>query len=266
MDLERAVAQLPEGCRAAFVLHDVEGLEHREVADALGIAEGTSKSQVHKARLRLRALLGGGRHVAASGTRMYCNRYRDAIQELVDGTLGPVRRAELQTHLDQCDDCRALAARPAEDPRCRRQRSTPVRRPTTSGCRSPDGCARKGRVRPLRPSPRRHYAPARDRGGVGAGDRRLAAALLLPSGAARRRRRRPQATGASAGGNAAASRCRPKHYRRSEGRRTALPVGHRQARGGREERTTARSIRRPRRCSRRTSRSSTRRSRRAARR
>jgi RNA polymerase sigma-70 factor (ECF subfamily) len=57
MDLERALAKLPEGCRAAFVLHDVEGLEHREVADILGIAEGTSKSQVHKARLRLRALL-----------------------------------------------------------------------------------------------------------------------------------------------------------------------------------------------------------------
>jgi RNA polymerase sigma-70 factor (ECF subfamily) len=57
MDLERALAQLPEGCRAAFVLHDVQGLEHREVAQALGIAEGTSKSQVHKARLRLRSLL-----------------------------------------------------------------------------------------------------------------------------------------------------------------------------------------------------------------
>jgi RNA polymerase sigma-70 factor (ECF subfamily) len=59
MDLERALEQLPDGCRTAFVLHDVEGLEHREVADMLGIAEGTSKSQVHKARLRLRALLGG---------------------------------------------------------------------------------------------------------------------------------------------------------------------------------------------------------------
>ena len=58
MDLERALAQLPAGCRAAFVLHDIEGLEHREVAEALGIAEGTSKSQVHKARLRLRTLLG----------------------------------------------------------------------------------------------------------------------------------------------------------------------------------------------------------------
>lgn len=57
MDLERAMARLPEGCRAAFVLHDVEGLEHQEVAEALGIAEGTSKSQVHKARMRLRAIL-----------------------------------------------------------------------------------------------------------------------------------------------------------------------------------------------------------------
>jgi RNA polymerase sigma-70 factor, ECF subfamily len=59
LDIERAVTQLPEGCRAAFVLHDVEGLEHSEIAQVLGIAEGTSKSQVHKARLRLRRLLSG---------------------------------------------------------------------------------------------------------------------------------------------------------------------------------------------------------------
>lgn len=57
MDLERAIAHLPEGCRAAFLLHDVEGFEHHEVAAMLSIAEGTSKSQVHKARLRLRRLL-----------------------------------------------------------------------------------------------------------------------------------------------------------------------------------------------------------------
>ena len=57
LDLERAMSELPDGCRAAFVLHDVQGLEHREVSDVLGIAEGTSKSQVHKARLRLRSLL-----------------------------------------------------------------------------------------------------------------------------------------------------------------------------------------------------------------
>src|SRR5919108_1696965 len=40
----------------------------------------------------------------------HCKRYRDSIQELVDGTLGRIRRAELESHLDQCDDCRALAA------------------------------------------------------------------------------------------------------------------------------------------------------------
>ena len=57
LDLERAIGHLPEGCRAAFLLHDVEGFEHREVAKILGISEGTSKSQVHKARMRLRAML-----------------------------------------------------------------------------------------------------------------------------------------------------------------------------------------------------------------
>lgn len=57
IDLERAIAQLPEGCRAAFLLHDVEGFEHHEVGTILGISEGTSKSQVHKARLRIRDYL-----------------------------------------------------------------------------------------------------------------------------------------------------------------------------------------------------------------
>jgi RNA polymerase sigma-70 factor (ECF subfamily) len=57
LDLERAIARLPPGYRAAFVLHDVEGYDHAEVAALLGIAEGTSKSQVHKARVKMRALL-----------------------------------------------------------------------------------------------------------------------------------------------------------------------------------------------------------------
>jgi RNA polymerase sigma-70 factor (ECF subfamily) len=57
IDLDRALERLPDGCREAFVLHDVEGLDHKEVAALLGIAEGTSKSQVFKARLKLRALL-----------------------------------------------------------------------------------------------------------------------------------------------------------------------------------------------------------------
>ncbi len=57
IDLERAIEQLPTGCREAFVLHDVEGFDHKEVARLLGIAEGTSKSQVFKARMKLRGLL-----------------------------------------------------------------------------------------------------------------------------------------------------------------------------------------------------------------
>jgi RNA polymerase sigma-70 factor (ECF subfamily) len=59
LDLERAIARLPDGCRTAFVLHDVEGFEHNEVARMLGVSEGTSKSQVHKARMKLRAFLSG---------------------------------------------------------------------------------------------------------------------------------------------------------------------------------------------------------------
>jgi RNA polymerase sigma-70 factor (ECF subfamily) len=59
IDLERAIDKLPPACRAAFLLHDVEGFGHSEVGAILGISEGTSKSQVHKARLRIRAFLTG---------------------------------------------------------------------------------------------------------------------------------------------------------------------------------------------------------------
>jgi RNA polymerase sigma-70 factor, ECF subfamily len=55
--LDKAVRQLPPGYRAVFVLHDVEGHEHEEVARLLGCSVGTSKSQLHKARMKLRQLL-----------------------------------------------------------------------------------------------------------------------------------------------------------------------------------------------------------------
>ena len=55
--LDAAIAQLPPGYRTVFVLHDVEGYEHEEVADMLGCSVGTSKSQLHKARMKLRGLL-----------------------------------------------------------------------------------------------------------------------------------------------------------------------------------------------------------------
>ena len=55
--LEKAVAQLSPGYRTVFVLHDVEGHEHQEIASMLNCAVGTSKSQLHKARLKLRNLI-----------------------------------------------------------------------------------------------------------------------------------------------------------------------------------------------------------------
>jgi RNA polymerase sigma-70 factor, ECF subfamily len=55
--LENAIDELPSGYKNVFVLHDVEGFEHEEVARILGCSVGTSKSQLHKARLKLRKLL-----------------------------------------------------------------------------------------------------------------------------------------------------------------------------------------------------------------
>ena len=55
--LEKAISELPPGYRTVFVLHDVEGHEHEEIARMLGCSVGTSKSQLHKARMRLRELL-----------------------------------------------------------------------------------------------------------------------------------------------------------------------------------------------------------------
>lgn len=55
--LEKAIGQLPPGYRTVFTLHDIEGYEHEEISDMLDISIGTSKSQLHKARMRLRELL-----------------------------------------------------------------------------------------------------------------------------------------------------------------------------------------------------------------
>jgi RNA polymerase sigma-70 factor, ECF subfamily len=57
LGLERALKEMPDGYKLIFLLHDVEGYEHREIADILGCSVGNSKSQLHKARLRMRELL-----------------------------------------------------------------------------------------------------------------------------------------------------------------------------------------------------------------
>jgi RNA polymerase sigma-70 factor (ECF subfamily) len=57
LHLQRAVDELPPGYRTIFVLHDVEGYEHNEIAAMIGCSIGNSKSQLHKARIKLRDLL-----------------------------------------------------------------------------------------------------------------------------------------------------------------------------------------------------------------
>jgi RNA polymerase sigma-70 factor, ECF subfamily len=59
LELDRSLAALPPGYRVVFVLFDVEGYTHDEIALLLGCSAGTSKSQLHKARTKLRALLRG---------------------------------------------------------------------------------------------------------------------------------------------------------------------------------------------------------------
>jgi RNA polymerase sigma-70 factor, ECF subfamily len=58
VDFEYAIGQLPEGAREIFILHDVEGYKHREIAVMLQIATGTSKRQLHRARMLMREQLG----------------------------------------------------------------------------------------------------------------------------------------------------------------------------------------------------------------
>lgn len=56
-DVERAMARLPEGARMVFILHDVEGFTHEEIGGFLGVTSGTSKAQLHRARMILRGYL-----------------------------------------------------------------------------------------------------------------------------------------------------------------------------------------------------------------
>jgi RNA polymerase sigma-70 factor, ECF subfamily len=66
--LDRAIGQLPPGYRSVFILHDVEGYEHAEIARICGTAIGTSKSQLHKARKKLHELLkGSGETLSTAG-------------------------------------------------------------------------------------------------------------------------------------------------------------------------------------------------------
>jgi len=57
LDIEAAIAKLPPGARRVFILHDVEGYKHEEIAEMLGVTSGATKAQLHRARLLLREAL-----------------------------------------------------------------------------------------------------------------------------------------------------------------------------------------------------------------
>ncbi len=65
--LARAIKELPDGYRTIFLLHEVEGYEHQEIAELLDCSVGNSKSQLHKAKLRIRELLGRARQEEETG-------------------------------------------------------------------------------------------------------------------------------------------------------------------------------------------------------
>jgi RNA polymerase sigma-70 factor, ECF subfamily len=78
MEMEEAVASLPKGARIAFVLHDIEGYQHQEIAQQLSVSVGTVKAQLHRARRLLRDRLEGGTREGGSGKQDHGGGSNDA--------------------------------------------------------------------------------------------------------------------------------------------------------------------------------------------
>ena len=81
INLERSIAQLPVGCLRVFVLHDIHGYEHKEIAGILGRSVGDSKSQLHKARTRLREQFREQQRDRARDERLAAARMRPRSSE-----------------------------------------------------------------------------------------------------------------------------------------------------------------------------------------
>ena len=151
---------------------------------------------------------------------MACERYRDAIQELVDGTLGSIRRAELRSHLEQCDGLPRAARRICSASATRRDRSIALAPPRSrlAADRRP---AAPGRPHPAAGGPgrarTRHMRAAGDRGGAGDRRRRARCIVLLPARARDRQPRRRHRAGAAhqRARQRRGGRCRPRASRRS---------------------------------------------------
>ena len=110
--LERAVADLPAGYRLIFILHDVEGFEHNEIASMLDCSIGNSKSQLHKARLKLRDALRA--RIRAGGAAMTDDPQQNELRRVPGPVAGADRLRETispaHPHMQSCELCRALLA------------------------------------------------------------------------------------------------------------------------------------------------------------
>jgi RNA polymerase sigma-70 factor, ECF subfamily len=93
--LQKAIDQLPLGFKVSFVLYDIQGYRHKEIADILGCSAGTSKSQLHKARLRLRELLQEHRRGRTPGNGSSSDRSVDQANLAGGRTVPPVKRPKL---------------------------------------------------------------------------------------------------------------------------------------------------------------------------
>ncbi len=147
LTLERAVGDLPAGYRLIFLLHDVEGYEHNEIATMLECSIGTSKSQLHKARLKLRDVLphfsSAGR-TAMTGDRenMSCQEFQEQLADLI----GSGEDASAHPHLQTCETCRALLAE-LQTIAGRRQAAPPHRAARRGPMGPHRACYQKGRRR-----------------------------------------------------------------------------------------------------------------------
>jgi RNA polymerase sigma-70 factor (ECF subfamily) len=95
INLERCIKQLPAGYRTMFILHDIEGYRHKEIAEIVGRSVGVSKSQLHKARMRLRKLLHEFKRGKARDERKTVAKMRLRPREFCSLAFNPSRRTEM---------------------------------------------------------------------------------------------------------------------------------------------------------------------------
>jgi len=91
--LARAIQKLPAGYRTIFLLHEIHGYEHQEIARILNCSVGNSKSQLHKAKLRMRELLGGSKENDTSRKSRIARKIRPITQQALSASLARLRAA-----------------------------------------------------------------------------------------------------------------------------------------------------------------------------